>query len=195
MPTNTHRFMFAFTTTAAGLLAALSFSIATARADEWTIGGAGDPFPSPTVVSESGMPPFDQSFLEQGLFEVTDPSGAGAVTDGQLSTTNSFGTTNLDFVSDDSLSTEVPNHSVIDIWSLGGGYENVYTDLVGLGTGGANEITDTVVTPFGNFDIPTTFDAAAFDFGAPAVGAAATDWAAALDADWSTLLTDFSALF
>jgi hypothetical protein len=27
------------------------------------------------------------------------------------------------------------------------------------------------------------------------VGAAATDWAAALDADWTTLVTDFSALF
>jgi hypothetical protein len=189
------RSMFALTAAAAGLLAALSFSTATARADDWTIGDAGDAFPSPDLVSESGMPPFDQSFLEHGLFEVTDPSGAGQVTDGQLSTTDSFGTINLDFVSDDSLNSEVPNHSVIDIWNLGGGYENVYTDLAGLGTGGANEITDTVVTPFGNFDIPTTFDAAALDFGAPAVGAAATDWAAALDADWTTLVTDFSALF
>jgi hypothetical protein len=66
---------------------------------------------------------------------------------------------------------------------------------VGLGTGGGNEITDTVVTPFGNFDIPTTFDAAALDFAAPAAASAATDWTAALDADWTTLVTDFSALF
>jgi hypothetical protein len=27
------------------------------------------------------------------------------------------------------------------------------------------------------------------------VGAAATDWPAALDADWTTLVTDFGALF
>jgi hypothetical protein len=52
-----------------------------------------------------------------------------------------------------------------------------------------------VFTPFGNFDIPTTFDAAALEFGAPAAGAAATDWPAALDADWTTLVTDFGALF
>jgi hypothetical protein len=193
---NTHRFMFALTAAAAGFLACLSFSTATARADDWTISSAGDAFPSPDLLSESGMPPFDQTFLQQGLFEVTNvTSGAAEVTDGQLSTTDSFGTINEDFVSDDSLNADVFNHSVIDIWNLGGGYENIYTDLVGLGTGGTNEITDTVVTPFGNFDIPTTFDAAALDLGAPAVGAAATDWAAALDADWSTLVTDFSALF
>jgi hypothetical protein len=187
MPMKTRRYMFAFTAAAGGLLAALSFSTATARADDWAIGPA-DGFPAPDLVSESGMPPFDQTFLQQGLFDVTVPSGVVETTDGQLSTSDSFGAINQDFVSDDALSTDVPNHSLIDIWNLGGGYENIYTDLAGLGTGGANEITDTVVTPFGNFDIPTTFDAAALDFAAPAA-------ATALDADWTTLVTDFSALF
>jgi hypothetical protein len=188
------RSMFAFTAAAGGLLAALSISTATAHADDWAIGPV-DGLAPPELLSESGMPPFDQTFLQQGLFELTIPSGEEDATDGQLSTTDSFGVINQDFVSDDSLSSAVPTHSIVDIWNLGGGYENVYTDLVGLGTGGANEITDTVITPFGDFNIPTTFDAAALDFGAPAVGAAATDWAAALDADWTTLVTDFSALF
>jgi hypothetical protein len=187
MPMKTRPYLFVMTAAAGGLLAALSFSTATARADDWAIGPA-DGFPAPDLVSESGMPPFDQTFLQQGLFDVTVPSGVVETTDGQLSTSDSFGAINEDFVSDDSLS-DFSNHSVLDIWNLGGGYENIYTDLVGLGTGGGNEITDTVVTPFGNFDIPTTFDAAALDFGAPAVGAAA------LDADWTTLVTDFSALF
>jgi hypothetical protein len=196
MPMNTRRFMFALTAAAGGLLAALSFSTATARADDWSIGDPSEiGLPSPDLVSESGMPPFDQSFLEQGLFLVTNLStDEGDATSGLLTTTDSFGTINQDFVSTDPLNTDIFNHSVIDIWNLGGGYENVYTDLVGLGTGGANQITDTVITPFGNFDIPTTFDAAALDFGAP-TAAAATDWAAALDADWTTLAADFSALF
>jgi hypothetical protein len=192
---NKHRFMFALTAAAAGLLAALSFSTANGRADVSTIGDASAlGFTPPDLLSESGMPPFDQTFLEHGVFLVPLPSGVEETTDGQLSTTDSFGAINQDFVSDDSLNADVPNHSVIDIWNLGGGYENIYTDLAGLGTGGANEITDTVVTPFGNFDIPTTFDAAALDFAAPAASAA-TDWTAALDADWTTLVTDFSALF
>jgi|GEM_PF-4655121 hypothetical protein len=194
MPMNTHRFMFALTAAAGGLLAALSFSTATARADDWTIGPAVG-FVAPDLLSESGMPPFDQSFLQQGLFNLTDlESGQGQITSGLLSTTDSFGTINQDFVSTSQLNAGLLNHSVIDVWNLGGGYENVYADLAGLGTGGANEITDTVITPFGNFDIPTTFDAAALDFAAP-TAAAATDWAAALDADWTTLVTDFSALF
>ncbi len=51
--------------------------------------------------------------------------------------------------------------SVFDITNFGSGFENVYTDLVGAGTGGANLITDLFDTPFGDFAIPTTFDAAA----------------------------------
>jgi hypothetical protein len=77
----------------------------------------------------------------------------------------------------------------------------VYTDYIGTGPDGTNTITDTFVTPFGDFNIPTTYDAAAY-FPTP-LGAAALDtdftdftgFAAALDADWTTLVTDFGALF
>ena len=50
---------------------------------------------------------------------------------------------------------------MFDTFNLGNGFENVYTDLVGEGTGGANLITDTFDTPFGDFNIPTDFDLAA----------------------------------
>lgn len=143
-----------------GLLAALSSS-AVAGADVWSIqddvGAA--------VVSESGMPPFYQSILEQGTFDLHHTIAGGFkeifLPNGLLSTTNMLGMTNEDLVVDDTDVAGLPDHSVIDVASFGSGYENIYSDLVGAGTGGTNEISDTFVTPFGNFDIPTTFDAAA----------------------------------
>jgi hypothetical protein len=47
--------------------------------------------------------------------------------------------------------------SVIDVANYGSGFETVYSDLIS--STGANVISDTVVTPFGDFAIPTTFDA------------------------------------
>jgi hypothetical protein len=48
MPMNTRRFVFTMTAAAGGLLAALSFSTATARADDWAIGPA-DGFAAPVL--------------------------------------------------------------------------------------------------------------------------------------------------
>ena len=53
--------------------------------------------------------------------------------------------------------------SVYDALNLGNGYENVYTDIPGTG-GGADTITDTLVTPYGNVNLDSLFadvDAAA----------------------------------
>jgi hypothetical protein len=47
-----------------------------------------------------------------------------------------------------------------------GDIENVYSDLTST-TGGADVITDTVVTPLGDFSIPLTFDAAEAEVSAP----------------------------
>jgi hypothetical protein len=47
--------------------------------------------------------------------------------------------------------------SVIDVANYGSGYETVYTDLIS--STGASVISDISVTPFGDFAIPTTFDA------------------------------------
>ncbi len=46
---------------------------------------------------------------------------------------------------------------MIDVDTVGSGYETVYSDLVSAG--GANVISDALVTPFGDVTIPTTFDA------------------------------------
>ncbi|MGC2655116.1 MAG: hypothetical protein WA317_16320 [Mycobacterium sp.] len=51
-----------------------------------------------------------------------------------------------------------PQGSVFDTFNYGHGFENVYSDLAGTGANGTNTITDTFVTPFGSFNIPTTFD-------------------------------------
>ena len=53
--------------------------------------------------------------------------------------------------------------SVYDAFNLGNGYENVYTAIPGT-DGGADTVTDTLVTPFGNINLDSLFgsiDAAA----------------------------------
>jgi hypothetical protein len=163
MSLNARRVASSLTIAGGGVLAAISLA-APATADVWSI--------DPTVygfdiVSQSGMPPFDQTVLEDGSFRVVhvfpDGSTGGYSPSGLLEVTHSFGMTNDDLVvASSSAGSYLPDHSVIDILNLGNGFENIYADLPGDGTGGANLITDTLVTPFGNFDIPTTFDAAAF---------------------------------
>jgi len=55
---------------------------------------------------------------------------------------------------------DAPTGSVFETVTWGQtGFENVYTDIVSA-TGGANTITDTLVTPLGDFTLPNTFDAA-----------------------------------
>jgi hypothetical protein len=193
MPMNSRRSLHVSTAAAGGILAAMSFATVIASADttDVTIGPVGSP--GPELLSESGMPPFDQSFLEQGSFYVTytytnDVNSYSTAVDGQLSTTDSFGLINQDLVSTDNLTSTYPTHSVVDILNFGSGFENVYSDSAGTGVGGADDITDTLITPYGDVDIPVSFDAAALP-------AAATDWASALDADWTTVITDLGALF
>jgi hypothetical protein len=50
--------------------------------------------------------------------------------------------------------------TVYSVTDFGNGYENVYGAVPGSGDS-ATTITDTLVTPFGNFDVPTDFDATA----------------------------------
>jgi hypothetical protein len=202
MPMNARPFALALTAVAGGLLAAMSVSSGIAGADVWSIETATDDgYDAPAVLSVSGMPPFDQTLIEQGYFGVYDHD-LGVIDDnsGILTSTDSFGVINQDLVVN-SYNLDVPDHSVIDILNFGAGYENVYADLPGLGAGGTNLITDTVVTPFGNFDVPVTFDAAALDV---AISGASVSWAelldpsgfaAALDADWTTFFTDLGGLF
>lgn len=64
--------------------------------------------------------------------------------------------------------------TVYSVTDLGGGFANVYQAIPGT-DGGPATITDTLVTPFGNLDIPTSFDATApLDPAAPLGALAAT---------------------
>ncbi|NDJ88901.1 hypothetical protein [Mycolicibacter kumamotonensis] len=70
--------------------------------------------------------------------------------------------------------------TVYSVTDLGGGFANVYEAVPGAG-GGSATITDTLVTPFGNLNIPTTFDATSpLDPAAPLGALAATSDSAAL---------------
>jgi hypothetical protein len=79
--------------------------------------------------------------------------------------TNLLGLTNTEFtVSGGDTGPGLPTPgSVFDAFNLGNGIENVYTAIPGT-AGGADTITDTLVTPLGNIDLSSLFggiDAAA----------------------------------
>jgi hypothetical protein len=191
MSQRVRRPLLAVTTAFGGIITALSLSSATASADAYSIGPAPSIYdlPAPEVISISGMPPFDLTATEAGWFGIVNhlPDG-GTLTDvvnGVLNETQSFGFTNQLLVVDGVTNPVVPANSVIDLTNFGG-YENVYIDAVGQGAQGSNDISDTLVTPFGEVDIPTTFDASAF-LSLSEPGAAA----AALDADWASFIALF----
>ena len=157
-------------------------------ADAFTIGGyTFDPYTSPgvegwdPVAPLSAAPPFLTLGGGEALgiiplasqnFEVYDPSTGtdlGGV-DTNESVSDLFGLTNAEFVvTGDSAAaggstSDLPTvGSVYDSFNLGNGYENVYTDIPST-TGGADTVTDTLITPNGDINLDSLFgsiDAAA----------------------------------
>jgi hypothetical protein len=106
-------------------------------------------------------------------FDVFSGSGASATDVGTITTgedvTDLLGFTNTQLIvtgataADGANASSLPTvGSVYDAFNLGNGYENVYTAIPG--TGGADTVTDTLVTPFGNVNLDSLFgnvDAAA----------------------------------
>src|SRR3984957_16926195 len=157
-------------------------------ADAFTIGSyTFDPFTSPGV---EGFDPVAQlstapPLLELGggeiggilntapqNFEVFDPTSGtdlGSI-DANETVSSLFGLTNAEFTVDSdtaaaggSDSTLPTVGSVYDVFNLGNGYENVYTDIPST-TGGPDAVTDTLVTPNGDVNLDSLFgniDAAA----------------------------------
>jgi len=73
-----------------------------------------------------------------------------------------FGTTQEQLVVTQDVSGNAPAAgSVFEVDNFGNGYQLVYSDLVGAGSNGGNEITETLVTPFGDINIPDNYDASA----------------------------------
>jgi hypothetical protein len=189
---NTRRIMVSLGAAATGLASASLISLATARADadEFII----EPSGLNTIVSTSGIAPFDQTIVESGPFSLDDLNGAGGgigyLVTGQLTNySDIFGLHNEDFVvATGSEFSPFTAGSVIDELSLGSGFENVYIDSVGTGLEGQNVITDTFYTPFGDFNLPITIDAAIPS--EPAAALAAVD-----PVDFTHLLAEFGSLF
>lgn len=191
MPMLTRRFMPVLTATAGAFLAIAFLSSALANADVITYDIVPDfEDPSTQITSVTGFPPFDQTISESGMFSVNGDLFSGNAT----YYSDMFGLQNVEFETGSAAFPE----EIINETSFGNGYENVYTDLVGPVPGSPDTITDNLITPFGDFNIPTTFDALA-DVPSPFAAAAAdTDFSSfvsVLDADWTTLVTDFGALF
>jgi len=107
-------------------------------------------------------------------FDVFSGTGTSATDVGSIATgedvTDLFGFTNTEInvtgvtPADGADAASLPTvGSVYDAFNLGNGYENVYTAIPST-TGGADTVTDTLVTPFGNVNLDSLFggiDAAA----------------------------------
>lgn len=116
-------------------------------------------------------PPLFQVAEGDQSFDVTSGGGTDATDLGNVTAsenvTNLFGgihnteftITDLDPASGATASDLPAVGTVYDVMNFGNGFENIYTDIPGA-DGAANSITDTLVTPFGDFNIPTDFDAA-----------------------------------
>jgi hypothetical protein len=99
-------------------------------------------------------------------FDVYDGTGANATEIANITTSENvsdiLGLTNTSITVQDvtpigDATTGLPTEgSVYDVLNLGGGIENVYTAIPGL-DGGADTVTDTLVTPFGNLDLSDLF--------------------------------------
>jgi len=152
---------------AGGLLGVAFMPAAAAFADDYTI----DPTGIETITGiygygffgvDTASPATPGSIQGHQGFTYTDTSSGetGTLNGFESNATDSFGDTNQEVLVTSSSGTDAPPvGSVLDTYTLGdSGYANIYSAIP---TGGGNyEITDTVVTPEGDYAIPTTFNAA-----------------------------------
>jgi hypothetical protein len=181
---NSRRIALSLGAAAGGALAAAFLQPALAFADDYTI--TPDPTETETFTAIGGQPPFDQAVAGLQLFDTDDltTGNTGSFDGMSLNDVAAVGQTNQEILVNDggafhgggNALTAPPTGSFFDTTSYGNDVENQYTDLVGTGANGTNTITDTFVTPFGNINIPTTFDATealqAADFTYPSTSAA-----------------------
>ena len=138
-----------------------SFNAAGAESDDKAIpfdGGDITPTGSETITGMNGLPPADVAIQGTQEFDIADKAGTGSFDADVTTTTTSVYNETTETLLVTSSTGDAPGvGSVIDVANYGSGYESVYSDI--LSAGGASVITDTYVTPFGDFVIPNTFDA------------------------------------
>jgi hypothetical protein len=162
---------------AGGLLATALFPMAVAFADDASDSGIFDPLlqeffgfqrddslPT-TVYSVSGEPPVFQSIHQTEFF--FGPDSTGTLPPGLFQVDNEvitdpFGPASAELLvtSSEADTSAPPVGSVYDVINIGGGFENLYSDIAPITPGGADTLSDTLVTPFG--DIPLTTNLHAF---------------------------------
>ncbi len=125
------------------------------------------PVGSEQIAGVNGVPPLDSSVQGYQQFEVHDASGNAIGTfDADVTTANGFfgNSSEAVLVTADSGPAGTaagdlpPVGSVFDVNSYGSGFETIYSDLVS--TTGAHVISETFVTPFGDFALQPTYDLA-----------------------------------
>jgi hypothetical protein len=169
-------FRIRLTPIAGGLLAAALFPIAVASADDASDSAVFDPLlqeffgflrddsQATTVYSVAGEPPLFQSIHQTEFFgtasTATLPAGLFQVDNEVI--TDPFGPASAELLvtSSEAGTAAPPVGSVYDVINIGGGFENVYSDIAPTTPGGADTLSDTLVTPFG--DIPLTTNLHAF---------------------------------
>jgi hypothetical protein len=158
-----------------------AFTIGSFTFDPFTVGSTGGDVEgfapvdqlvaAPPLLELGGGDPLGLNIAPQN-FEVFAPSTGtdlGSI-DTNETVTNLLGLANTEFTvtsvtpaTGDSAGDLPTVGSVYDAFNLGSGYENIYTAIPGT-AGGADTVTDTLVTPFGNVNLDSLFgsiDAAA----------------------------------
>src|ERR1700722_18006785 len=158
-----------------------AFTIGSFTFDPFTVGSTGGDVEgfapvdqlvaAPPLLELGGGDPLGLNIAPQN-FEVFAPSTGtdlGSI-DTNETVTNLLGLANTEFTvtsvtpaTGDSAADLPTVGSVYDAFTLGSGYENIYTAIPGA-AGGADTVTDTLVTPFGNVNLDSLFgsiDAAA----------------------------------
>lgn len=108
----------------------------------------------------NGLPPENVSIQGTQAFLYADGDSSGTLHADVTHTLDLFGNTDETVLVTSSTDPEAPAGSVFETVTWADGVENVYSDIVSA-SGGANTITDTLVTPWGDFTIPVSLDAAA----------------------------------
>jgi hypothetical protein len=130
---------------------------------------------SPPVLDIGGGFLLGSPLAPDQSFDVFSGTGSGATDVGTISTgetvTDLLGLTNTELTVESVTAasgadaSDLPTKgSVFDAFNLGNGFENVYTAIPGT-AGGADTVTDTLVTPFGNVNLDSLFGS--FDAAAP----------------------------
>jgi hypothetical protein len=142
-------------------------NVSVADATGAQIGSTGDTFApisgTDNLISVNGIPPIDMVLQGHEHFNVDNAAGTsiGSFAGDESTTADMAGTyTEAVLVTKDltNAANDPPVGSIFNTINLDG-FENYYSDLVST-TGGANTITDNLVTPWGDYSMPTTFDAA-----------------------------------